>query len=85
MIKELDHEEFFIKDRQGLVLLFLAIKLGLNVQGYYIQNFPINMIYRHWTYSEAQVIIFHIYDYYNKLFITICILDVFNSTNVTKF
>lgn len=58
LIKELDHEDFFVKDRQGLILLFLALRLGLNVQGYRLDNFPINMLYRHWTHSEAQVIFF---------------------------
>lgn len=55
LINELDHEQFFIKDRQGLMLLFLALRLGLNAQEYHIENFPINLFYRHWTNSEAQV------------------------------
>jgi len=55
LIKELDHEQFFVKDRQGLVLLFLALRLGLNSSGYLIENFPINMIYRRWKNSDAQV------------------------------
>lgn len=63
LIKELDHEHFFVKDRQGLVLLFLALRLGFNIQGYHLDNFPINMIYRHWTHSDAQVHFFPHYMY----------------------
>jgi CCR4-NOT transcription complex subunit 1 len=55
LIKELDHEHFYVKDRQGLVLLFLALRLGLNSPGYHIENFPINMIYRRWKNSDAQM------------------------------
>lgn len=60
LIKELDHEQFFVKDRQGLVLLFLALRLGLNSPGYYIENFPINMIYRRWNHSDAQVTLYSV-------------------------
>ncbi|VVC34988.1 Hypothetical protein CINCED_3A007099 [Cinara cedri] len=55
LIKELDHGDFYVKDRQGLVLLFLALRLGLNAEGYHIENFPIEMFYRQWTNSEAQM------------------------------
>lgn len=55
VIKELDHPDFIIKDRNGLVLLFTALRLGLKVQGYHAETFPVELIYRHWTNSEAQV------------------------------
>ncbi|XP_025202841.1 CCR4-NOT transcription complex subunit 1-like isoform X4 [Melanaphis sacchari] len=55
VIKELDHSDFIIKDRQGLVLLFTALRLGLKAQGYHADNFPVEMIYRHWSNSEAQM------------------------------
>ncbi|XP_050542433.1 CCR4-NOT transcription complex subunit 1-like [Daktulosphaira vitifoliae] len=55
VIKELDHAEFMIKDRQGLVLLFSTIRIGLKGQGYHMENFPVEMIYRHWTNSESQM------------------------------
>jgi len=59
VIKELDHNDFIIKDRQGLVLLFTALRLGLKAQGYHADNFPVEMIYRQWSNSEAQVIYFY--------------------------
>lgn len=55
VIKELDHTDFLIKDRQGLVLLYTALRLGLKPQGFHAENFPVEMIYRHWSNSEAQV------------------------------
>ncbi|XP_050527108.1 CCR4-NOT transcription complex subunit 1-like isoform X2 [Daktulosphaira vitifoliae] len=55
VIKELDHAEFIVKDRKGLAILFSALRLGLNRQGYQIENFPIEMIYRNWSCSEAQM------------------------------
>jgi len=56
VIKELDHTDFIIKDRQGLVLLYTSLRLGLKSQGYHNENFPVEMIYRHWSNSEAQVL-----------------------------
>lgn len=56
VIKELDHSDFLVKDRQSLVLLFTALRLGLKGQGYHVDNFPVEMIYRHWSNSEAHVI-----------------------------
>lgn len=86
LIKELDHEQFFVKDRQGLVLLFLALRLGLNSPGYYIENFPINMIYRRWKNSDAQVTFFLFkFTFIHKKTNHALFLDVFNSTYTTKF
>lgn len=86
MIKELDHGDFYVKDRQGLVLLFMALRLGLNAQGYYIENFPIELFYRQWANSEAQVRIniFNYKIYVNHDFVFF-ILDVSDSTYITKF
>ncbi|XP_050435609.1 CCR4-NOT transcription complex subunit 1 isoform X4 [Adelges cooleyi] len=55
VVKELDHADFIIKDRQGLVVLFSTVRLGLKGQGYHMENFPVEMIYRHWSHSEAQM------------------------------
>lgn len=59
VIKELDHSDFIIKDRQGLILLFTALRLGLKAQGYHADNFPVELFYRHWSNSEAQVMFFY--------------------------
>lgn len=64
VFKELDHAEFLIKDRQGLVLLLTALRLGLKAQGYHMENFPVEMIYRHWSNSDAQVIFGYIIIFY---------------------
>lgn len=61
IIKELDHTDFLIKDRQGLVLLFTAFRLGLKSQGYHVDNFPVEMIYRHWSNSDAQVVFCYLF------------------------
>ncbi|VVC27811.1 Hypothetical protein CINCED_3A013043 [Cinara cedri] len=55
IIKEFDHTDFLIKDRQGLVLLFTAFRLGLKSQGYRVDSFPVEIIYQHWSNSEAQM------------------------------
>lgn len=61
VIKELDHAEFIIKDRQGLSLLFTAIHLGRKLQPFPQEKFPVELIYQHWKHAESQVtLIFHI-------------------------
>jgi hypothetical protein len=45
IVYELDHPGFAIKDRQGLILLMKALKLGFQVQGF-PGPFPIDMFYR---------------------------------------
>ena len=54
IIYELDHSEFLVKDRQGLLLLIKALKLGFQVQGFQ-GPFPVDMFYRQWKYSDGQV------------------------------
>ena len=43
-----------VKDRQGLILLIKALKLGFQVQGFQ-GPFPVDMFYRQWKYSDGQV------------------------------
>ena len=45
IVYELDHPGFAIKDRQGLILLMKALKLGFQVQGF-PGPFPVDMFYR---------------------------------------
>lgn len=54
IIYELDHSEFLVKDRQGLILLIKALELGFQVQGFR-GPFPVDMFYRQWKYSDGQV------------------------------
>ncbi|KAI5730570.1 hypothetical protein M8J76_015190 [Diaphorina citri] len=55
VLRELDHAEFIIKDRAGLSLLFTALRLGLQSQGFHPDRFPVDQIYRHWKHAESQV------------------------------
>lgn len=55
VLRELDHAEFIIKDRAGLSLLFTALRLGLQSQGFHPDRFPVDLIYRHWKHAESQV------------------------------
>lgn len=84
MFKELDHADFLIKDRQGLVLVFTALRLGLKAQGYNLENFPIEMIYRHWSNSEAQVR-FCLNNFKNVVLFIYVIADVSCPKYITKF
>lgn len=54
VIVELDHSEFVIKDRQGLILLMTALRLGLQTVGFLPDTFPIDHIYRRWTNMDGQ-------------------------------
>ncbi|XKL59833.1 hypothetical protein PGB90_000849 [Kerria lacca] len=54
VIRELDNGELLLKDRIGLSLLMSALKLGLQSQGYPIDRFPVDLLYRPWKYSESQ-------------------------------
>ena len=54
IIYELDHPGFIVRDRQGLILLIKALKLGFQVQGFQTP-FPVDMFYRSWKHSEGQV------------------------------
>jgi CCR4-NOT transcription complex subunit 1 len=56
IIIELDHTEFVVKDRQGLNLLFTALRLGLQNQGFHPEVFPVDFLYRHWKNADGQVI-----------------------------
>lgn len=55
VISELDHPEFLIKDRQGLILLINALRLGLQSSGFHPETFPIDHFYRRWTNVEGQL------------------------------
>jgi len=57
IIYELDHPGFQVKDRQGLILLMKALKLGLQAQGFQ-GLFPMDLIYRHWKNTEGQLSLF---------------------------
>ncbi|XP_014599934.1 PREDICTED: CCR4-NOT transcription complex subunit 1 isoform X1 [Polistes canadensis] len=54
VIVKLDHAEFIIKDRQGLNLLIMGLRLGLQHQGYPPDVFPVELFYRHWENVEGQ-------------------------------
>ncbi|XP_021921568.1 CCR4-NOT transcription complex subunit 1 isoform X2 [Zootermopsis nevadensis] len=54
IIIELDHAEFVVKDRQGLNLLFIALRLGLQNQGFRPEIFPVDFLYRHWKNADGQ-------------------------------
>lgn len=49
MVKEFDHPGFFVRDRQGLVLLVTALRRALPTELY------IDLLYRHWQNVEGQV------------------------------
>jgi hypothetical protein len=55
VILELDHTEFVVKDRQGVNLLFTALRLGLQNQGFHPEMFPVDFLYRHWKNADGQV------------------------------
>lgn len=50
----LDHPEFAIKDRAGLLLLIGIIRLGMQASAMG-QHFPAECIYRHWSNVEGQL------------------------------
>lgn len=54
VIIELDHSEFAVKERQGLILLITALRLGLQNLGFHPETFPIDQLYRRWTNIEGQ-------------------------------
>ncbi|XP_069701673.1 CCR4-NOT transcription complex subunit 1 isoform X6 [Periplaneta americana] len=54
VVLELDHAEFVIKDRQGLNLLFTALRQGLQNQGFHPDIFPVDGLYRHWKNADGQ-------------------------------
>lgn len=54
VIVELDYAEFMVKDRQALSLLFTALRLGLQNQGFHPEMFPVDLLYRHWKNAEGQ-------------------------------
>ncbi|XP_031355964.1 CCR4-NOT transcription complex subunit 1 [Photinus pyralis] len=54
VILELDHSEFVIKDRQGLIMLLSALRLGLKNVGFHPETFPVDHLYRRWTNVEGQ-------------------------------
>lgn len=54
VVVELDHPEFIIKDRQSLSLLFSALRLGLQTNGFPPDIFPVDSLYRHWKNIDGQ-------------------------------
>lgn len=54
VIIQLDHAKFLVKDRQGLKLLITGLKLGLQLQGFPTDVFPVELFYRHWENVEGQ-------------------------------
>lgn len=67
VILELDHADFLVKDRQGLSLLFTALRLGLQGQGFHPDRFPVDLLYRHWKHADSQVQLFGLW-YLNMTF-----------------
>lgn len=51
---ELDHPEFVVKDRQGLIMLISALRMGLQNVGFHPETFPVDHLYRRWTSVEGQ-------------------------------
>ncbi|KAF5291015.1 hypothetical protein FQR65_LT20520 [Abscondita terminalis] len=51
---ELDHPDFVIKDRQGLIMLISALRLGLKNVGFHPETFPVDHLYRRWTNVDGQ-------------------------------
>lgn len=49
VVKELDHPGFFVRDRQGLVLLVTALRRALPTELY------IDFLYGRWENVEGQV------------------------------
>lgn len=49
VVKELDHSEFIVRDRQGLVLLVTALRQALPTELY------IDLLYGRWENVEGQV------------------------------
>lgn len=53
---ELNHSEFMVRDRHGLYLVIQTIRLGLFGKQYYGElRFPVDILYRPWKHTEAQV------------------------------
>lgn len=64
VILELDNADLIVKDRQGLSILFTAIRLGLQSQGFRHDRFPVDLLYRHWKHADSQLSLFqHILKY----------------------
>ncbi|KAK9891930.1 hypothetical protein WA026_017413 [Henosepilachna vigintioctopunctata] len=54
VVSELDHPDFLIKDRQGLIILISALRQGLQSLGFHPDTFPIDHFYRRWNNVEGQ-------------------------------
>ncbi|XP_022920087.1 CCR4-NOT transcription complex subunit 1 isoform X2 [Onthophagus taurus] len=54
VISDLDHNGFMLKDRQGLITLFKALRLGLQNSGFHPDTFPVDKFYRVWVNYEGQ-------------------------------
>lgn len=47
VVAELDHPDFVIKDRQGLIILISALRQGLQMLGFHPETFPVDQFYRY--------------------------------------
>lgn len=54
VVNELDHVTFIIKDRQSLINLITALRLGLQSSGFHPETFPVDHLYRRWVNVEGQ-------------------------------
>lgn len=54
VLSELDSADFLIKDRQGLIILMSALRMGLQNAGFHPENFPVDQLYKRWANFEGQ-------------------------------
>ncbi|XP_060519791.1 CCR4-NOT transcription complex subunit 1 isoform X2 [Cylas formicarius] len=54
VVAELDHPEFAIKDRQGLIVLISALRQGFQALGFHPETFPVDHFYKRWTSVDGQ-------------------------------
>ncbi|XP_018332618.1 CCR4-NOT transcription complex subunit 1 [Agrilus planipennis] len=54
VVVELDHSDFVIKDRQSLILLINALRVGIQYFGFHPETFPVDQFYRRWKNVEGQ-------------------------------
>jgi hypothetical protein len=82
VVVELDHPEFMVKDRAGLILLISALRLGLRMQ--HCSVFPIEQFYKFWANSDGQVS--SSFDrWLAHSFIHLFILTISSSCNISSY
>lgn len=59
MIAELDQPDFLTKDRQSLIMLITALRLGLQHSGFHPETFPVDYLYKRWNNLEGQFSLIH--------------------------